>query len=85
VPECSNESDGKLECDMKIIQPNKSMEPNIDIDEQIPCLNEEPPVLPENEGDSSYINWLNDIMRKTDMAQNNTEFVESARYELADN
>lgn len=69
---------------MKLNKPQTLLEPKTDIDGLIPRISEELPVLPESEGDSAYMNWLNDIMRKTDMVQNNTEFIESARYELAD-
>jgi hypothetical protein len=69
---------------MKLNKPHTLLEPKNDIDELIPRISEELPPLSENEGDSAYMNWLNDIMRKTDMVQNNTELIESTRYELAD-
>lgn len=69
---------------MKLIKPHKLLEPKTDTSKLIPRIGEELPVLPEKEGDAAYISWLNEIMRKTDMMQNNTEFFKSARFEMAD-
>lgn len=63
---------------MKSTKPHIELEPKTDINKLIPRIGETLPVLPEKEGDAAYISWLNEILRKTDIMQNNTEFIEFA-------